>query len=85
MIELNKMTKIEAKPDAIMNKMNNQEKRGHSCNEVGIVEGAEYKSVDNLGLSHEGAYQVDEVSTLMVIEVITSSPTITYQPTTHLP
>ena len=41
MIELNKMTPIEAKLDAIMNIMNNQEKRGHSCNDVGIVEGCE--------------------------------------------
>ena len=40
-IELNKMTVIEAKLPAIMNMMNNQEKRGYSCNEVGIVEGTE--------------------------------------------
>ena len=37
MIELNKMSAIEANLDVIMNKMNNQERRGHSCNEVGIV------------------------------------------------
>ena len=34
-IELNKMSSIEAKLDAIMNRMSNQERRGHSCNEVG--------------------------------------------------
>ena len=45
MIELNKMSTIEAKLDEIMNKMNNQERRGHSCNEVGIMEGAEQKNV----------------------------------------
>ena len=39
-IKSNKMSAIEAKLDAIMNRMNNQERRGHSCNEVGIVEGA---------------------------------------------
>ena len=60
-IELNKMTAIEAKLDSIMNKMNNQERRGHSCNEVGIVKGCEQKSTDDQGLAHEGAYQVDEV------------------------
>ena len=43
MIELKKMTVIEVKLDAIMNRMNNQEKRGHSCNEVGTVEGCEQK------------------------------------------
>ena len=39
MIELNKMSTIEAKLDAIMNKMNNQERKDHSCDEVVIVEG----------------------------------------------
>ena len=40
-IELSKMSAIEAKLDTIMNRMSNQEKRGHSCNEVRNVEGAE--------------------------------------------
>ena len=44
-IELNKMKKIKAKLDAIMNRMNNKEKRGHSCNEVGILEGCEQKNI----------------------------------------
>ena len=85
MIELNKMIEIKAKLDAIMNMMNNKEKRGHSCNEVGIIEGVEQKSIVDLGLAHEGAYQVMKSSTLMGIEVTTSSPITTYQPTTHLP
>ena len=41
MIELNKMTVIEAKLDAIMTRMNNQERKNHSVNEVGIVDGVE--------------------------------------------
>ena len=41
MIELNKMLAIEAKLDTLMRKMNNQERRIHSANEVGIMEGAE--------------------------------------------
>ena len=40
-IELNKMSIIEAKLDALISKMNNQERSSHSANEVGIVEGAE--------------------------------------------
>ena len=40
-IELKKMSGIEAELDAIMNKMNNQERISHSVIEVGIVEGAE--------------------------------------------
>ena len=39
-----------------MNRMNNQEKRGHSCNEVGIIEGCEQKNITDQGLAHEGAY-----------------------------
>ena len=61
MIEKNKMSTIEAKLDAIMNRMNNQERRGHSCNEVGIVEGAKQNGVADQGLAHEGPYQVEEV------------------------
>ena len=79
MIELNKMTTIKAKLDAIMNKMNNQEKRGHSCNEVGIVEGSEQKSVANIGLAHEGAYQVDEV------QYINGSKSYNFKPNNNLP
>ena len=41
MIELNKMSAIEAKLDALMSKMNNQERRSHSANAVGIKEGGE--------------------------------------------
>ena len=37
-IELNRMTAIEAKLDALMNKMGNQERRMHSAHEVGTVE-----------------------------------------------
>ena len=66
MIELNKMSSIKAKLDAIMNKMNNQEIRGHSCNEVRIMEGAEQKNVADNGLAHEGPYQVKEVQYLNV-------------------
>ena len=41
-----------------MNRMNNQERRGHSYNEVGTVEGAKKKCVADEGLSHEGPYHV---------------------------
>ena len=63
-IELNKMTTIEVKLDAIMNRMNTQERRSHSVNEVGIVNGAEQNSVFDQGLAQEGPYQVEEVQYL---------------------
>ena len=43
-----------------MNRMNNQERRGNSYNEVGIVEEVERKRIANEGLSHEGTYHVEE-------------------------
>ena len=39
MLGLNKMTTIEAKLDAIVNSLNNQEKRSHNVNEVGLMQG----------------------------------------------
>ena len=59
-IELNKMSAIEAKLDTIMNRMNNQEIRGNSYNEVGVVEGAGQKCAIDEGLAHEGPYLVEE-------------------------
>ena len=54
------MSAIEAKLDTIMNRMNNQERRGHSYNEVGTVEDAGHKYAADEGLAREGPYQVEE-------------------------
>ena len=54
MIELNKMSAIEAKLNALMSKMSNREKISHSANAVGIEEGGEHKCITNEGLAHEG-------------------------------
>ena len=59
-LELNKMSTIEAKLDTIMDRMNNQERRGNSCNEVGVVEGVGQKCATDDGLAHEGPCQVEE-------------------------
>ena len=45
MIKLNRMTAIDAKLDALMNKLGNQDRRMHSAHEVGILEGNEQKSM----------------------------------------
>ena len=60
MIELNQMTAIEEKLDALMNKMVNHQRRMHSANEVGIVDENEKGNSAEEGLSHEGPYQVEE-------------------------
>ena len=60
MRKLNRMIAIEAKLDALMNKLGNQDKRMHSAHEVGTMEGNEQKSSIDEGLAHEGPYQVKE-------------------------
>ena len=54
------MIAIEAKLDALMNKLGNQERRMHSAHEVGTVERNEQKSITDEGIVHEGPYQVEE-------------------------
>ena len=63
-IELNRMTTIEAKLDALMNRMGNQDRRMHSAHEVGTVERNELKSSAEKGLAHEGPYLVEEAQFL---------------------
>ena len=50
------MTAIEAKLDALMNKMGNHEKIVHSGNEVGTVDANEKSNSSKKGLAHEGPY-----------------------------
>ena len=58
------MTAMEAKLDALMIKLGNQDRRMHSAHEVGTVEGNEQMSSADEGLSHEGPYQVEEAQFL---------------------
>ena len=67
-IELNRMTAIEAKLDALRNKMGNHERRMHSENEVGTTDENE---------------KLRRHSISMQIEVTTLSPTSTCQLITH--
>ena len=53
-IELNQMTAIEAKLDALMNNMGNHERRMHSANEVGTDDENEKRNSVEEGLTHEG-------------------------------
>ena len=55
-IELNRMTSIEAKLDELMNELGNNERRMHTTLEVGTIdEGEKINNVDE-GLTHEGSY-----------------------------
>ena len=55
-VELNKMTAIEAKLNALMSRLGNQERRVHAAHEVETVEGGEQKCIADEGLSHKGPY-----------------------------
>ena len=79
MIKLNKMKTIEAKLDDIMNRMNVQERRGHSINKVGIVNGLEQNSVADQGLTLEGPYQVEEV------QYLNGNRSYNFKPNNNLP
>ena len=55
-IELNKMSTIEAKLDAIMNKVNIQERSNRSAHLVGTMEDLQ-KAFNDEGLAQDGPYQ----------------------------
>ena len=58
LIELNRMTAIEANLDAMMNKLGSNERRMHTAHEVGVVKEGIRSSVE--GLVEEEPYQVEE-------------------------
>ena len=82
---MKKMSAIEAKLDAIMNRMNNQERISHSVNEVGIVEVLSRKILLIRDLLIKVHTKLRKLCILMEIGVITSSLTTNSQPTTHQP
>ena len=78
-IELNRMTVIEAKLDALMNRMGNNKKRMYIALEVGTVdEGERRKSVEE-GSNHGGPYQVEEA------QYLTANRSYTFKPNLNLP
>ena len=54
------MTTIEAKLDALMNKLGNNKRRMYTTLEVGIVNEGEKRNSAKEGPTHEGPYQVEE-------------------------
>ena len=59
LIGLDRMTVIEAKLDAVMNKFGNNEKKTHTENEVGAVDKGE-RRMSAVGPIEEEPYQVEE-------------------------
>ena len=62
LIGLDRMTAIEAKLDAVMNKLGNNEKRMHTAHEVGEVKEGMRNSAE--GHVEEEPYQVEEAQYL---------------------
>ena len=58
LIEMNRMTAIEVKLDAVMNKLGSNERRMHTAHEMGAVKEGIRSSVK--GLVEEEAFQVEE-------------------------
>ena len=78
MIELNKISAIEAKLDAPMSKVSMQERRNQSAHLVGIV-GDEQRILNDEGLANDGPYHVEEV------QFINCNRSYNFKPNTNLP
>ena len=78
-IELNRMTTIEAKFDALMNKLGNNERRMHTTLEVGTISEEEKRNSVNEGLTHEGPHQVEEA------QYLNTNRSYTFKPNLNLP
>ena len=78
-IELNRMTTIEEKLDALMNKMGNHDRRMHSAHEVGTVDENEKRNSAEEGLAHEGPYQVEEA------QYLNANKSYKFKPNLNLP
>ena len=78
-IELNKMSTIKAKLDALMTKVNNQDRRNQSVHLVGTMEGDEQKCIAGKGLAHEGPYQMEEA------QFVNGNRSYNFKPITNLP
>ena len=78
-LELNRMTGIEAKLDVLMSKMTTQERRSHSTNAVGTQEGREKNCSIDEGLPHEGPYQVKEA------QFVGGNRSYNFKPNNNLP
>ena len=78
MLELNQMTAIEAKLDALMSKMGNQERRMYLENGVGTVDENEKRNSAEEGLAYEGPYQVEEARYLNATRSYNFKPNLNF-------
>ena len=79
LIELNRMSAIEAKLDAVMNKLRSNERRMHTAHEMGVVDEGERRKSVGKGLNHEDSYQVEEA------QYLNANRSYTFKPNPNLP
>ena len=79
LIELNHVIAIEAKLDAVMNKLGSNERRMHTAHEVGAVDEGERRKSAEEGPNHEGSYQVEEA------RYLNANRSYTFKPKPNLP
>ena len=77
LIGLDRMTAIEAKMDAVMNKLGNNEKRMHIAHEVGAVKEGMRSNAE--GPDEEDPYQVEEA------HYLNANKSYTFKPNPNLP
>ena len=77
-IELNKMLAIEAKLDALINKVSMKKRRNQYAHIVGTVED-EQRVLNDEGLGNDGPYHVEEV------QFINDNRSYKFKPNTNLP
>ena len=73
------MTAIEAKLDALMNKLGNNERRMHTALEVGTIDDGEKRKSADEGLSHDSSYQIEEA------QYLNANRSYTFKPNLNLP
>ena len=73
------MTAIEAKLDAVMNKLGNNEKRMHTSHEAGTVDENKRRDSAEKEPTHEGSYQVKEA------QYLNANRSYTFKPNLNLP
>ena len=73
------MTTIEAKFDALMNKLGNNERRMHTTLQLGKVDEGDKRNSSEEGPTHEGPYQVEEA------QYLNANRSCTFKPNLNLP
>ena len=81
LIRVDRMTTIEAKLEAVLNKLGSNERRMHTAHEVGAVEERMRRSAE--GLVEEEPYQVEEIKYMNEQRSYHFKPTPTCQHTIH--